>query len=906
MFDEMDKKTFRNILDCESAISEIIGALLLLAIAVGVIALIQTQSVPEWNKAAEVDHFNVVYNDFLKLKSDIEDVALFQFPKSSVIHMGIHYPDRMIFLNPADTSGTLTSRNDTWINVSFTPYNGTATSINVSATSITFYPNYNYYPNAPSLVYEHDLIIKNFTMDNYLYTDSVQTIFSANTINIMNLDFSEDTESFSGTKVLNYFPQPVNSTMNNTNVTVTLYTNYPLLWIEILNKYNYNYNLSGNILSVIYPGNITINVYSVNGSIASGTGASVIPATPAPTSTATPTEFTYVSNIFDILNITGNVTNFPAARNASDGGASSAFYENTTPADSYNYTYVTSNIATSGTIVNFSNMLYGSDSSDYATLSEGAVVLSDIPVSPSKVITNGTQSGSYYATRLNNNDGSRDVTIPETFDRGQTNKWTFDSNQESWVTSSCCKTGSGTVTMTFESDSGSPDHGSIEAKIESSGSATTATTFWNSTNFSWTNGTPDAVSFTFKWRVVDIGSASGSYWVNLIKPDGSVKTIDTVSTFSETDDWSSKSADALVPGDFSQNGYYRISLVARLATSSSEERKTTVRWDTPNLILTMNRYSTDATYSYTETNSSSAWVNITISDSSYAAAGTDIFIYNQTSSVWESIRTTNFENGTTDSPHVNSKVIPNPSNYDTGGGVIKIKYEGIELINNNNNIGIDILQPKIYYNNYNMNISTTTSSITGAAPYILETRYMRGNTNEAGYNMDIWNYTSFSWGSTQSFTSLSWTQNNVTLTLGQISGGQVKTRFTDQTPTGTSQGNLYIDFQRINGTLPGKPPEYHLDVTTNTTDIPQSNNHDLQIRYNVSGDNFMLQLWNGTSWNNRTILNETLLSDRTIPLLSNELIPDGDAGYYSLVRYVDLNATQQGTLYLDYQRIYNR
>jgi len=104
-------------------------------------------------------------------------------------------------------------------------------------------------------------------------------------------------------------------------------------------------------------------------------------------------------------------------------------------------------------------------------------------------------------------------------------------------------------------------------------------------------------------------------------------------------------------------------------------------------------------------------------------------------------------------------------------------------------------------------------------------------------------------------------------------------------------------------------------VTTNTTEIPDATIHELQIRYNVSEDNFTVQLWNGSSWNNRTILNDTILSYRNITLLPEELIPygtlAGNAGIinnsYTIVRYMDLNAStvQQGNLYLDYQRIYN-
>ena len=157
----------------------------------------------------------------------------------------------------------------------------------------------------------------------------------------------------------------------------------------------------------------------------------------------------------------------------------------------------------------------------------------------------------------------------------------------------------------------------------------------------------------------------------------------------------------------------------------------TFRWDNPTITLTKTSYSADATYSFTETYPNSSWTNITISDSSYGTAGTDVSIYNKTSSAWESIRTADYAGGTSDSQHVNT-VIPNPSNYDTGSGVIKIKYEGIDLTSSGS-MGVDFLQPKFYYNNYQMNIATTTSSIPVDATYVLETRYQRGNMNEV-YN----------------------------------------------------------------------------------------------------------------------------------------------------------------------------
>lgn len=310
------RKNINFFLNCESGLSEIIAAIMLLAIVVSMIAIIQAQSVPEWNKAVEMDHFNVVYDDFLKIRSDINDVALFQFPKSGVIHMGAHYPNRLIFINPADTSGTLTSTNDTWINVSYTPFNQTPTFFNNSSTSIKFMPNYNYYSNSPSLVYEHGLIIKDFAIDNYLYTDTNQAIFDNNIINVFILAYPQESVSFSGINSLNYNLQSKISTYNNTDVTVTFYTNYPQLWDVLLRKYNLNPIVSGNIVTVDYPGNITINAYTFNGSIAAGTGVSTIPTpTPMVIRAVSLTNITNLSrtilkgtNATYILNLTNNGT----------------------------------------------------------------------------------------------------------------------------------------------------------------------------------------------------------------------------------------------------------------------------------------------------------------------------------------------------------------------------------------------------------------------------------------------------------------------------------------------------------------------------------------------------------------------------------------------------------------------
>ncbi|MFA4955986.1 MAG: hypothetical protein WC556_03315 [Candidatus Methanoperedens sp.] len=279
----MIKKNSVGFLDSESAISLLLGTVLLLAIMVAVISMIQAQSVPEWNKAVEVEHSDAVYYDFLKIKSSIEEIPVSEFPRSDTVHMGVHYPANLIFLNPPDTSGTLTLKKDTWINVSYTDSSNNRIFFNNSSTHIIFNPNYNYVTNAPLIVYEHGLVIKEF--ENYMYTDADQNIFSNESLKIPILDSPEESISLSDIKVLNFFPQSITTTTNNSNVSITLYTNYPQLWDVLLNRSNLTstgliYTIDGNKITVNYSWNISINIRVVNGSIP--------PVTPIPIYETTP------------------------------------------------------------------------------------------------------------------------------------------------------------------------------------------------------------------------------------------------------------------------------------------------------------------------------------------------------------------------------------------------------------------------------------------------------------------------------------------------------------------------------------------------------------------------------------------------------------------------------------------
>ncbi len=163
--------------------------------------------------------------------------------------------------------------------------------------------------------------------------------------------------------------------------------------------------------------------------------------------------------------------------------------------------------------------------------------------------------------------------------------------------------------------------------------------------------------------------------------------------------------------------------------------------------------------------------------------------------------------------------------------------------------------------------------------------------------------------------------NSIVITDFSASGNYsllLNATLTTKRVSGITPGIVAVRWDNPNITLNYKT--YGLNVTANTTGIPDATTQVLQLRYNVSvpGDNFTVQLWNGTNstWNNKTTLNSSSLAYFNVTLESGELLSDGaftggSVGdlnkYYVRVRYTDVDArpTQQGNLYLDYQRVYS-
>jgi hypothetical protein len=189
--------------------------------------------VPVWNKGVEYDHLGVVYSDMMSLKSDIEDVALHTSPKSSDIHMGVRYPERMIFMNPGEgAAGMLTIESGVNISVNYTTSGASVPiTIEYSSSRIT----YELYGTigSPKYVYEHGIIIRDFGTSN-VTTDEQKLIVGDNIyIPILNVIAKNLSSSSMDVESLTIHPYIRASTdLNVDNITITFDTAYPGIWLD--------------------------------------------------------------------------------------------------------------------------------------------------------------------------------------------------------------------------------------------------------------------------------------------------------------------------------------------------------------------------------------------------------------------------------------------------------------------------------------------------------------------------------------------------------------------------------------------------------------------------------------------------------------------------------------------------
>ncbi len=210
-----------------------IGAILMLLIVVAMWGTIQAYYVPDWNEDVEYEHLNIVHDDMIMFKSDVEDVAISEVPKSSDFRMGVRYPNRMFLANPgAGVAGSLTSEN---VSVSIVyiidAVGDPMITTNYASNRIIYEVQGTV--DSPKLVYEHGVVIRDYG-NEYATTDE-QSLIIGDEIFIPVLTGNLTASSSMETESIALKPLTASYSRDNIkSVTITLNTAYPQVWEDLL------------------------------------------------------------------------------------------------------------------------------------------------------------------------------------------------------------------------------------------------------------------------------------------------------------------------------------------------------------------------------------------------------------------------------------------------------------------------------------------------------------------------------------------------------------------------------------------------------------------------------------------------------------------------------------------------
>ncbi|MGD1118325.1 MAG: hypothetical protein ABR886_02420 [Dehalococcoidales bacterium] len=217
----------------ERGVSEVIGAMILLLVAAAIWGTLQVFLVPDWNKDVEYAHLNAAHDDMMTFKSDVEDVALSGEPKSSNIHMGVRYPNRVFLANPGTgVAGSLTSDNVA-VSIAYTidaPGNPVITQ-NYTSNRISYEVQGTI--DSPRLVYEHGIIIRDY--GNASATTDEQSLIVGDEIYLPVLTGYLTASSSMETEAIALKPlsqSPGSSRVKS--VVITMDTLYPAVWAKLL------------------------------------------------------------------------------------------------------------------------------------------------------------------------------------------------------------------------------------------------------------------------------------------------------------------------------------------------------------------------------------------------------------------------------------------------------------------------------------------------------------------------------------------------------------------------------------------------------------------------------------------------------------------------------------------------
>ncbi|WP_254839361.1 type IV pilin [Natronomonas marina] len=141
-------------------VSPVVGAVLMLAVAMLLLSVLQTTAIPALNAQQEFQHNQDLQTDLVELETTVDRVAAIGTGETTPVAVGLRYPPRLVFVNPPPVSGRLRTtdpRNATIANARAPGETGDywdGTTRRIPTRTVVYSPAYNEYGDAPTTVYE--------------------------------------------------------------------------------------------------------------------------------------------------------------------------------------------------------------------------------------------------------------------------------------------------------------------------------------------------------------------------------------------------------------------------------------------------------------------------------------------------------------------------------------------------------------------------------------------------------------------------------------------------------------------------------------------------------------------------------------------------------------------------------
>jgi hypothetical protein len=174
----------------EAGVSEVIGVVLIIGLAVTLIAVLQVSAVPVWNEAIEIDHSRQVQDEMVEVRESVLTTAGGGGTRSVSVKLGTGYPNRVVLRSPPDSTGTLRTVGEGQVSVnngsiSFADSNvgefWNNVTPNLPTRALVYTPDYNEYLDAPSTGYENTVV---YNQDGGEAALSDQTLVDGDVITI--------------------------------------------------------------------------------------------------------------------------------------------------------------------------------------------------------------------------------------------------------------------------------------------------------------------------------------------------------------------------------------------------------------------------------------------------------------------------------------------------------------------------------------------------------------------------------------------------------------------------------------------------------------------------------------------------------------------------------------------------